>query len=92
MAVYVNQSYLTITIDTGIDISTASAQYINFMRPDGTKGQWDASISGTTVLSYDVQDGDLNKSGVWRLQGEFVIGGRTGFTDPVDLVVKKELE
>jgi hypothetical protein len=88
MAVYVNQSYLTITIDTGISLGGASAPKINFRRPDGTRGSWTATIIGN-ILTYDLQPGDLNKSGIWKLQGEFTIAGRTGYTLIVDLDVEK---
>jgi hypothetical protein len=91
MTIRVDQDDLTITLSTGKDVSTATASFINYKKPNGYKGQWTATVSGTNIV-YEVQDGDLNQAGTWRLQGEVVVAGKRSFTDPVDLVIKKEFE
>jgi hypothetical protein len=89
--IYVNQSYVTIELDTEIDLSAGSAPKIKYKKPSGVTGEWTATVVSTR-LTYELQDGDINQAGTWRLQGEITIDSRKAVTDAVNLVVKKEFE
>lgn len=84
--VYLNQSLLTLELETGVDLSTASSVRINYRKPSGTTGYWSATGTGTKA-TYNVQVGDLNEAGTWRLQVEATIAARVGFSNPINLVV-----
>jgi hypothetical protein len=92
MSIKVNHSYLTITIDSQVAaLSTGTSPEIQFERPDGTRGSWTPTISGSTFV-YNVQDGDINKSGIWKLQGRAFISGREFKTKTVELEVVKDFK
>ena len=89
--IYINQGYITIELETGVSLSGASGQVIKYRKPSGTTGEWTGVISGTK-LTYEVQEGDLNQAGTWRLYGEMTIDSRTAITDAVNLVVHNLFE
>lgn len=82
MSIYLNQSYITIQMDTDVDVSTATSSKINYTKPGGTTGSWTASVNGQNI-EYEVQPGDLDETGVWLFQGEATIGGRKAITRTV---------
>lgn len=86
--IYLRQSLLRIELDTEISLATASELKILYKKPSGATDEWPATASGT-IMYYDTVEGDLSESGVWKLQGKVVIGGRTGYTTTVDMVVNK---
>lgn len=65
---FVGDVGIDIRLDCGIDISTATVRKIVARSPKGVKKTWSATLRGTTELSYITQDGDINESGVWKLQ------------------------
>ena len=77
--VYKNQSYLTIYLDTNVDLTTATSMEILYKKPDGTTGEWDGSADDTTKIKYDVQDGDLDQAGQWYFQAKFILNGETAY-------------
>ena len=68
--IYVGQTALTLQLDTGIDLSTASSALMKFIRPDKTVGQWVAVIDAPAtdgIISYDIASAtDLDQSGIWK--------------------------
>lgn len=89
---FLNQSLLRITLDTGIDISTATTVKVLFKKPDGTKSEWIGSISETTKVLYDLQVGDIDALGTWILQSYVLMGGREGYGDHVYVTVKENFD
>lgn len=87
--IYINQTYLTIKLDTGIDVSTASALYIKYQKPDGSLGSLTAILEGTTIVKYNcLSTPFLTSSGNWVFWAEVTFpDGRIGVGTPVDVVV-----
>lgn len=75
MSIFTNQGYLSITLDTGITITGATVKRILYTKPDGTSGYFTASASGTTALTYQFGNDDLDIAGRWRFQTFVTIGG-----------------
>lgn len=74
MSVFVNQGYLTISLDTGISLASASSPRIYYTKPDGTDGYWSGSISGTAIQKT-LDNDDLDQPGIWAFQAYCTIGG-----------------
>lgn len=70
--VYVGDTGTEITLNVGLDTSTATTVKIMARKPSGEIVEWEAApavIDGETVgLSYTVEAGDLDEAGMWRLQ------------------------
>jgi hypothetical protein len=73
------QSLFTITLDTGYNnLAGAEVKKILYQKPDGTKGEWEATASGTQLI-YDVEPGDIDSVGTWQLQAYIEVGGKPSF-------------
>lgn len=90
MSIYKDQSLLTIILETGLSLTTATDPKILYKKPDGTTGFFTATIA-RTKLTYDVQNGDLDQTGVWQLQASVQIGERTGLGDITKIKVEPSL-
>jgi hypothetical protein len=66
--VYVGDARVRITLETGIDISSAPELEIAFQRPDGTAGAWPATLDGSEDMYVDTETGTLDQEGRWVLQ------------------------
>ena len=75
MSIFTNQGYLSITLETGITITGATVMKILYTKPDKTTGFFSASASGTTALTYQFDNTDLDQAGKWRFQSFVTIGG-----------------
>jgi hypothetical protein len=67
--VYKNQTKLSIKLDTGVDCSTAISTTIGYRKPDGTLGEWTATVdTDDTTLVYSVQSSnDIDAAGIWSM-------------------------
>jgi len=84
MSIYKGQSAFDITLDTGTDLSTASAVSIHYQKPGGIDGTWSGNVVETTKIQYAVEIGDIDESGAWRLQSVATFpGGRVAYGDVV---------
>ena len=73
MSVFVGQTLLEIEADTSYaQLNSATTKQILYWKPDGTSGEFDASVSGTK-LTYQIQDGDIDQKGVWRFQAFWIM-------------------
>jgi hypothetical protein len=67
--IFKNQTALTLTLDTKIDLTSATDVWMKYKDPDGNTGQWDAIIKSPAtlgIIEYEVENaGILNKSGEW---------------------------
>jgi hypothetical protein len=73
MSVFVGQSLLQITANTGYEhLDDASITQILYEKPDGTTGAWNATVSGNSLV-YDVQSGDIDQRGRWTFQAYWFI-------------------
>lgn len=75
--VFTNTGIITISIDTGISLIGATVTKIKYQKPDGTKGEWTATVSGTS-LQYDADNDDIDQAGTWQFQSYVEIGGQIG--------------
>jgi len=57
---------ITLSLDTDDDLPGFSG-FILYKKSNGVNGQWAGTVSGDTV-SYDIQVGDINPAGVYRVQ------------------------
>lgn len=90
MSIFQSQGYLTLKLDTNIDISTASVTRILYKKPDGTGGYWEAdSVENNTILVYDMTDADLDQPGVWTFQAFVTIDGRNAYGEYVQKEIKR---
>lgn len=75
------QSLLIITVETGYSgLASATVKRILFTKPNGSKGHWDATESGT-LLTYQTTNSDIDQAGLWKFQAYIVVGGLKGFGD-----------
>lgn len=66
--VFVGDVGTQITLDCGIDVSSATVRKILVKRPNGSRAEWVAVASGGNAIAYTTQAADLNMAGVWELQ------------------------
>lgn len=90
MAIYKNQSLLTLRLNAGIDVSGASEAKILYRKPTGVTGEWTATVS-TTYVVYDVQTADLDVAGKWSIQSKVTISGEVGYSDIVELQISERI-
>jgi hypothetical protein len=75
--VYKNQSYsLTLNTDSTLDFATASITHILYVKPDETKGFFDATVLAGNKLTYEVASNENDQDGLWKFQAyvEFASG------------------
>lgn len=76
---YKNEVGTELILDTGVLITTATEQHINFRKPDAvTTGSFEASLFsshsllaglvGTYLLKHTLVESDFDTPGEWRLQ------------------------
>ena len=61
---------VTISVNSGIDLSTYDDLFIKFKRPNGTVGHWPAILDPTDNLKmyYNTDVDDLDIAGEWTIQ------------------------
>lgn len=66
---YLGQSKLRITLQCGENLTTASNTIMKYEKPSGETGEWSAGISDAAkgTIFYDVQVGDLDEVGFWKI-------------------------
>ena len=78
MSVFVDQTLLTITANTGYsDLASATLTQILWQNPIGDTGEFTATVSGQSLV-YQLSDGDIGISGVWKFQAYWEVGGLKG--------------
>ena len=92
MAIFKDQGLLTIELDTGYDITSATSAKILYQKPDGTTGEFVGAASDTTKISYSLVDGDIDQAGTWIFQSFVTIGGRNGYGGKAYVAVQGNLD
>lgn len=61
---------IKVVLKTNIDLSGYIDLRMRFRRPDGTTGEWIATVSGTnnTWMEYTTVYADLNLPGIWAIE------------------------
>jgi hypothetical protein len=90
MSYYVGDSYSSFSLDTGISLTGASVTKILYKKPSGLKGSWNATATGT-VLSYQLQNGDIDEAGLWSIQAYVEIGGKKAYGKESTIYFEKSL-
>jgi hypothetical protein len=91
--IYVDQSNLRVTLDTGVSCLTALDMKIKYTDPDGTSGEWDASLHPTNnnYIYYDLQSDELFMEGVWTFWAYVTFtDGRSAPGEPLHVRVYEE--
>ena len=81
---------IILSVNTDTDISSGIDEVINYKKPDGTTGQWAATINGNDIEYTTIAD-DLDIPGTWKLQGFVNLGTWQGCTNSVDLTVNGKI-
>ena len=66
--IFKNQTALTLKLDTKIDLTTATAVWMKYIKPSGATGIWDATIDSPAtsgIISHEVAAGELNEICEW---------------------------
>lgn len=66
---------LVISIDLGINLSTAIGVKVLYKKPSGTPGEWEANVSGTKVL-YSATNGEIDEPGWWQFEARADVDGK----------------
>lgn len=90
MSYYVGDSYTQISLDTGISLTGATVTRILYKKPNGIKGFWTATVSGTS-LQYQLQNGDIDQDGIWEIQAYVVIAGKSAYGNKSEINFQKSL-
>lgn len=77
--VFVGDIGTEIILDAGSDISSQTTLKIQYEKPDGTSGEWDASVYQTNYAKYTTQSGDIDMAGVWRFRIYVVLPSWRGY-------------
>ncbi len=89
--IFKDQTNLTISLDTGLDLTGASETKILAKRPNGSKKEFAATPTGS-VLSYQLADGDIDRAGIWKFQAYVVKGGKKSFGKIIEKVFLENLK
>lgn len=75
---------------SAVDISAATAKYLNFYKPSGGSVAKSATLSsdGTNgKMKYTTVSGDLDEVGIWKLQAYLELGAWKGHSSTVSFEV-----
>ncbi len=89
--VFVGDIGTEISLDCGVDVSSATVRGIAIRKPDGGKVLWSATADTTTSIKHTTVSGDLNIPGVWKLQALITMPGWSGTGDVALLTVVRPL-
>jgi len=89
--IYVNQSNLKLTLQTGVVLTGAPTVRIGYKKPDETIDYWEAIISGTEDLYYEFLDAELDAPGTWAFWAYVIFAdGRNAPGEPVFVKVYEQ--
>jgi hypothetical protein len=91
MKIFKDQGYSTITLETGLDLTSATVTRILYKNPIGGTGYFTATVSNTTALTYQATNSDWNYSGEWQFQAYVEIGGLKAYGDIVYQTIEAHL-
>lgn len=83
--VFVGQTKLTITLDTGSKLTDVSVALIKYKKPNGVNDNFIATVLNNTIF-YDIASAtDLDSDGVWELYAHIT------YTDTSVIIGEKAL-
>jgi hypothetical protein len=66
--IHVGDKFVKIRLNAGMDISAATTIEIHYKKPDGTTGEWTATLEGTNYAYYYTLADTLDMNGTWTIQ------------------------
>lgn len=91
--VYVNQTFLTVTLETKQNLENAQQTLIKYRKPSGLSGQFNASVvdADKGILQHKFTEGQLNESGQWTFWAYVVFqNGDCAAGEPSGIYVYEE--
>ena len=91
--IYVNQTFLTVTLETKQNIENAQQTLIKYRKQSGATGQFNATVTDSErgILTYKLNEGELNESGQWTFWAYIVFqNGDCAAGEPSFLMVYDE--
>lgn len=85
MSSYVGDDGTEVSLDCGVNISTAIVRKIKVTKPDGVASELAADADGTTAIKGVM--GVLDQAGEWRLQAYIEMPGWKGRGKPCVMTV-----
>lgn len=90
--IYLLQSNLTISLNTGIALASVDVALIKYKKPNGTEGQWTATVVDSKI-EYNVAAGDLDQDGEWTVWAHITYANsKVSVGEPATLIVYNEGE
>jgi len=87
---FIKSGLITLTLSTGRDLTGAINSKILYQKPDGTKGEWTATISGQS-LTYTLSNTDIDQAGVWKFQTYIEIATKKGYGEMVEQIFEQPI-
>lgn len=84
---YVGDAGTEIILDCGTDVSSATQRKIAVRKPNGVRLEWPAELHGNSHIKYVTQAGDIDMSGVWKLQALVNLPAWSGSGETALLVI-----
>lgn len=91
--IYKNQSFLSIKLATGVNISGAPSMKIKYRKPSGATGEWQATVFSTSgVIKYDIASTSvLDETGTWAVWAYITFSnGKSAPGEPTKFQVYEE--
>jgi hypothetical protein len=90
MKIFKNQGYISIELDTEINLGGSTNPRILYKKPNGVSGEWVATVDGTTLV-YEADNDTFDQVGVWLFQTKITIDGRDAFGKTVSKLIDKNI-
>jgi hypothetical protein len=84
---------VVVSLDTGVDISTATTHTIEVLKPSGATASWLGTLDpDNRSVNHTIVAGDLDETGIYLLSAKVTIGSGVFHGDSVALEVKGAFE
>ena len=75
----IGQTGIRLKCNCGSDLTGATNIKMNYEKPDGTTGTWDAELDDTAkMIQYTTVEGDIDQAGRWKFEPSFNLDGFSG--------------
>ena len=90
--IYVGDVGTEIILDCGVDLTTATSVAIKVKKPSTTQSvTWAATVLSPNSIRYITSTGDINVSGLYKLQAIVSMPGWSGAGETVELYVSETI-
>ena len=85
--VFVGDYGTEVILEIGEDVSSSTVRKIQYEKPDGSTGQWDASVYNTTFIKYTTIEDDIDQNGFWKFRAYIELPSWVGYgeSDTVEI-------